>query len=66
MKTVQLYFSAKNPNNLENHRAVFHKEVCLGWVRAVLISDCDITHAIMKGRVHAKPNEVFVGAVAIE
>jgi hypothetical protein len=65
MKTVQIYFSPKNAREGDNV-ILNTKQEFIGFVRAVLISDCDITHATMKGRVHARPNEVFVGAVAIE
>jgi len=64
MKTIQLYFSATKDR--EEQSRVFHKNQLVGYVRAVLISDCDITHATMKGRVHARPGEQFVGAVAVE
>ena len=63
MKTVQIYFSTKTMNRMDQ-RALFHKDKHVGFVRAVLISDCDVEHA----KLRAKPRvgETLVGVVAIE
>ncbi len=62
MKTVQIYFSHKRYR--QDQRLIFHKDAPAGYVRAVVISDCDVEHAKM--RANPRVGECFVGAVAIE